>query len=101
MYVLVDTFIIHPPFGIFDGAGTAEQQHVSLNLMLIGLAAFVLVTLRYTDLLPSVQILIAVAAFAVVFSVHDQHSAIMTVGHTSTTAFLVLAAMRERVQDVS
>ena len=101
MYVLVDTFIIHPPFGIFDGAGTAEQQHVSLNLMLIGLAAFVLVTLRYTDLLPSVQILIAVAAFAVVFSVHDQHSAIMAVGHTSTTAFLVLAAMRERVQDVS
>ncbi len=93
LYVLVDTFIIHTPLGIFDGAGTAEQQHVSLNLMLVGLAAFVLVTLRYTEILPSVQILIAAAAFAVVFSAHEQHSAIMDVGHTSTTVFLLLAAV--------
>ena len=93
LYLLVDSFIIHPPFGIFDGAGIAEQQHVSLNLMLIGLASFVLVTLRYTDVLPSVQILIAAAAFAVVFSAHEQHSAISVVGHNATTVFLVLAAV--------
>jgi hypothetical protein len=93
LYVLVDSFIIHPPFGIFDGAGAAEQQHVSLNLMLVGLAAFVLVTLRYTDVLPSIQILIAVAAFAVVFSTHEQHTAITVVGHNATTVFLVLAAV--------
>lgn len=93
IYILADTFIIHPPFGIFDGAGTAEQQHVALNLMLVGLAGFVLVTLRYTEVLPSVQILIAAAAFAVVFSAHDQHGAIMEVGHTSTIVFVLLAAV--------
>ncbi len=93
LYVLVDSFIIHPPFGIFDGAGAAEQQHVSLNLMLVGLASFVLVTLRYTEVLPSIQILIAAAAFAVVFSAHEQHSAITVVGHNATTVFLVLAAV--------
>ena len=93
LYILADTFIIHPPFGIFDGAGLAEQQHVSLNLLLIGLASFVLVTLRYTDVLPSVQILIAAAAFAVVFSVHEQHGAITMVGHNATTLFVVLAAL--------
>ena len=92
-YLLVDSFIIHPPFGIFDGAGIAEQQHVSLNLMLIGLAAFVLVTLRHTEVLPSIQILIAAAAFAVVFSAHEQHSAITVVGHNATIVFVVLAAV--------
>ena len=61
--------------------------------MLVGLASFVLVTLRYTEVLPSVQILIAAAAFAVVFSAHEQHSAIMGAGHTSTTVFLLLAAV--------
>ena len=93
LYLLVDSFIIHPPFGIFDGAGIAEQQHVSLNLMLIGLAAFVLVTLRYTEVLPSIQILIAAAAFAVVFAAHEQHSAITVVGHNATIVFVVLAAV--------
>jgi hypothetical protein len=93
VYVLVDSFIIHPPFGIFDGAGTAEQQHVALNLMLIALASFVLVTLRYTEVLPSIQILIAAAAFAVVFSEHGQHSAVSMVGHNATIVFVVLAAV--------
>lgn len=54
LYILVDTFIMHPPLGVFDGAGRAELQHVSLNLMLLGLAAFVLVTTRYTEVLPSI-----------------------------------------------
>ncbi len=93
LYILADTFIIHPPFGIFDGAGLAEQQHVSLNLLLIGLASFVLVTLRYSEVLPSVQILIAAAAFAVVFSAHEQHSATTMVAHNATILFVVLAAV--------
>ena len=92
LYILIDSFIMHPPFGIFDGAGAAEQQHVALNLLLIGLAGFVLVTLRYTEVLPSVQILIAAAAFAVVLSAHEQHSATMTTGHNATTVFVLLAA---------
>ena len=92
LYILADSFVIHPPFGVFDGAGMAEQQHVSLNLMLIGLASFVLVTLRYTQVLPSIHILIAAAAFAVVFSGHGQHSAISMVEHNATTVFVVLAA---------
>ena len=93
LYILADSFIIHPPFGIFDGAGLGEQQHVSLNLLLVGLASFVLVTLRYTEVLPSVQILIAAAAFAVVFSAHEPHSATTMVGHNATTLFVVLAAV--------
>ncbi len=93
LYILADSLIIHPPFGIFDGAGIGEQQHVSLNLLLVGLALFVLVTLRYTEVLPSVQILIAAAAFAVVFSAHEPHSATTMVGHNATTLFVVLAAV--------
>ena len=93
LYILVDSFIIHPPFGIFDGAGVAEQQHVSLNLLLIGLASFVLVTLRHAEELPSVQILIAAVAFAVVLSAHEQHGAATLVGHNATILFVVLAAV--------
>ncbi len=93
LYILVDTFIMHPPLGIFDGAGRAELQHVSLNLMLLGLAAFVLVTTRYTEVLPSIQILIAAAAFAVVFLQHEQHSAVSIVGHSATTVFVLLAGV--------
>ncbi len=91
LYLLIDSFIIHPPLGIFNGAGAAEQQHVSLYLMLGGLAAFVLATLLYTEVLPSIQILIAAVAFAVVLSAHEQHNAISMVGHNATIAFVVLA----------
>jgi hypothetical protein len=93
LYLLIDTFIIHPPFGIFDGAGTTEQQHVSLYLMLGGLGAFVLATLRYTKVLPSIQILIAATAFGVVFSGHAQHNEVSMVAHNATTVFLVLAGV--------
>ena len=93
LYVLIDSFIIHPPFGIFDGAGTAEQQHVSLYLLLAGLAVLVLATLRYTEVLPSIQILIAATAFGLVLSAHEQHNAISMVGHNATIMFLVLAAV--------
>ena len=93
IYLLVDTFIMHPPLGIFDGAGSAEQQHVSLYLMLAGLVALVLVILRYTDVLPSVHILITAAAFALVYSVHEQQTAIGLLGHNATIVFVVIAAV--------
>ena len=93
LYVLVDSVIMHPPFGIFDGAGMAEQQHVSPFLMLGGLALLVLATLRYTEALPSIQILIGAIAFAVVFSAHEQHSAISTMVHNATILLVVLAAV--------
>ena len=93
LYVFVDSVIMHPPFGIFDGAGMAEQQHVSLFLMLVGLASLVLATLRYTEVLPSIQILIAAVAFAVVFSAHEQHNAISTVVHNTSTVLVVMAAV--------
>jgi hypothetical protein len=93
LYLPIDSFIMHPPFGIFDGAGTAEQQHVFLLLLLAGISALLLAPLRYTDVLPSIQILIAATAFAVVLSAHGQHNAIGMVGHNATTAFLVLAGV--------
>ena len=34
LYVFIDTFIIHPPLGIFDGAGVAEQQPVGIILLI-------------------------------------------------------------------
>ena len=92
VYLLVDSFIVHAPLGIFNGAGTAEQQHVSLYLLLGGLAAFTLATLRYTELLPSIQIVIAAAAFAVVLSAHQQHNAVSMLAHNSTIVLVVLAA---------
>jgi hypothetical protein len=93
LYVLIDSFIIHPPLGIFNGAGTAEQQHVSLYLMLGGLGVFSLATLRYTEVLPSIQILIAAAALAVVLTAHEQHNAVSMVGHNATIVFVILASV--------
>ena len=93
LYLLIDSFIIHPPLGIFNGAGTAEQQHVSLYLMLGGLGVFSLATLRYTEVLPSIQILIAAAAFAVVLTAHEQHNVVSMVGHNATIVFVILAGV--------
>ena len=41
-YIIIDTFISHPPLGIFDGAGVAEQQHVGI-MLLIGAGGFLII----------------------------------------------------------
>jgi len=92
LYLRAGTFIIHPPWGIFNGAGAVEQQHVALYVMLVGLAILGSVTIRRTEVVPSVQILVAAATFAIVYSAHGQLTPISVVGHNATIVFVVIAA---------
>lgn len=92
LYVLGDTFIIHPPFGVFDGAGHAEQEHVALMGLVFVLGASGLVALRKLALAPPVSVyyLVGVVMVAIVFLNHGQHTVSGTTGHNAT--ILLLAA---------
>jgi len=96
-YVLADTFIMHPPFGIFDGAGRGEEEHVSLMALVAALGLSGLVVLRRPKLLgdnpPSVHFVVGIAVAGIVFSGHGQHSEAGTVAHNATVLMLGLAAL--------
>lgn len=94
-YVLADTFIMHPPWGVFDGAGRAEWEHVSIMslIAMLGASALVLLPRQGAKVLPSIQIVVAVAVVAFVFLAHDQPTMAGTMGHQATSLLLVVAAL--------
>lgn len=94
-YVLADTFIMHPPWGVFDGAGRAEWEHVSIMslIAMLGASALVLLPRQGAQALPSIQIVVAVAVVAFVFLAHDQPTMAGTMGHQATSLLLVVAAL--------
>ncbi len=94
LYVLVDTFYMHPPFGVFDGAGHAEQEHVALMGLFFVLGASVLVVLRKMParLPTSAHFAVAAALVAMVFLNHHQHTVSGTVGHQATIVLVVTGA---------
>ncbi|MXN63617.1 hypothetical protein GR183_01770 [Stappia sp. GBMRC 2046] len=93
IYILVDTFIMHPPLGIFDGAGHAEQEHVGLMGLVLALGLCGLVILRAGNIPPSLPVVVGVAVAALVFTGHHQHAAAGTVAHNATVLMLVVAAI--------
>lgn len=94
LYILVDTFIMHPPLGVFDGAGKAEQEHVSIMGMILLLGVSLLVMLRkFGASTPStVHFAVGVAVASMVFLNHHQHTQAGTAGHNATIIFLVVCA---------
>jgi len=94
-YILADTFIMHPPFGVFDGAGQAESEHVSIMALIIalGISALVLLRRQGDSTPPSVHFVIGAAVASMVFLSHQQHTVAGTVGHSATIVLLVIASL--------
>lgn len=95
VYILADTFIMHPPFGVFDGAGNAEQEHVSIMAMILALGISALVILRKYDLKAplTIHFVVGVTVASLVFMNHHQHTVAGTVAHNATIVFLVVSAL--------
>jgi hypothetical protein len=94
-YILGDTFVMHAPFGVFDGAGVAEQQHVSIMFVIFVLGISLFVLLRKPDLVipTSAYFVVGVAVVILIFSQHPQHSAAGGTAHMATLILLGLAAL--------
>lgn len=95
IYVVGDTFWMHPPLGVFDGAGHAEEEHVALMGLIFVLGVSGLVALRKMPARPptSVHFLIGAAVAAIVFLNHHQHTEAGTIGHNATLFVLGAAAL--------
>ncbi len=89
-YVIGDTFIMHPPWGIFSGPGRAEQEHVSIMglVLVLGISGLVLQRKFAGQVASSVHLFVAVSVVAIVFGTHPQHSVTGAIGHYATMLFL-------------
>ena len=94
-YILGDTFVMHPPFGVFDGAGVAEQQHVSIMwvIFVLGISLFVLLRKPELGIPTSAYFVVGVAVVILIFSQHPQHTAAGATAHTATLILLGLAGL--------
>jgi len=94
-YILADTFIMHPPFGIFDGAGHAESEHVSIMALILalGISALIIVGRQGAAMPPSVHFVIGATVASLVFLAHHQHTVAGSVGHNATIVLLAIASL--------
>jgi hypothetical protein len=94
-YVLADTFLMHPPFGVFSDPGHAEQEHVSIMALVFVLGVSGLVVLRKSTrkVSTSAHFLIGIGVAGLVFLGHHQHTEAGSVGHYATVMFLGIAAL--------
>lgn len=94
-YILADTLIMHPPLGIFDGAGKAEEEHVMLMGLIaaLGLSALVLQRRMGARFNPTIHFVIGGAAAALVFTGHHQHTVAGSVAHNATLVMLGVAVV--------
>lgn len=93
LYIFVDTFIIHPPLGIFDGAGVAEQQHVGIMLLIGFGSLFAILVHKKFDLRFGAHVLFAAMVFSIVIVNHHQHSPVAGLAHYATAIFVMVAAL--------
>ena len=95
IYVIADTLVMHPPFGVFDGAGNAEQEHVALMSLVFVLGVSGLVALRKQgkSIPTSAHFVIGIVMVVLVFSNHPQHTVAGTVGHYGTVIVLGMAGL--------
>lgn len=94
-YILADTFIMHPPLGVFDGAGHAESEHVSIMGMILALGISGLVVLKKygAETPPTIHFIVGVTVASLVFLNHHQHTAAGTAAHNAVIIFLSVAAL--------
>jgi hypothetical protein len=94
-YVLADTFIMHPPWGVFSDPGQAEQEHVSIMAMvfMLGVSGLVLQRKFANSLPAAAHFFVGVSVVAIVFGNHPQHTVTGGVGHYATMLFLAGAVV--------
>lgn len=94
-YILADTFIMHPPLGVFDGAGHAEQEHVAIMGMILALGVSGLVILKKygAETPPTIHFVVGITVASLVFLSHHQHTVAGTVAHNATIIFLSVSAL--------
>jgi len=93
LYIFIDTFIIHPPLGIFDGAGVAEQQHVGIMLLIGFGSLFAILVHKKFNLRFGAHVLFAAMVFSIVIVNHHQHSPVAGLAHYATAIFVMVAAL--------
>ena len=92
-YIIIDTFISHPPLGIFDGAGVAEQQHVGIMLLIGVSSIFAIIAHKKFDLRTGVHVLFAAMVFSIVIVKHHQHTPVASLAHYATAIYVMVAAL--------
>jgi hypothetical protein len=92
IYIVADTFVSHPPWGIFDGAGSGEQFHVSIYILFAALGACVLLITPKLETPTALHIVLLAAIFALFITGHHQHSAASSIAHNMTALLAGLAA---------
>ncbi|MEP2531235.1 hypothetical protein [Shimia sp.] len=95
VYILADTFIMHPPLGVFDGAGHSEQEHVSLMgaILVIGIGGLVMMRKFGPDISLAINSVVFAVVLAMVFLNHHQHTVAGTIAHHATIIFVFVAAL--------
>lgn len=91
-YVLGDTFYSHPPYGVFDNPGAAEQFHVGFMTLIGAVGLFAIVYVRTLGRATGVHTLILAAAFALFVTGHHQHGAASALSHNASALFALIAA---------
>ena len=93
LYIVIDTFISHPPLGIFDGAGVAEQQHVGIMFVIGVCSLFAIIAHKKFDLRTGVHVLFAAMVFSIVIVKHHQHTPVASLAHYATAIYVMVAAL--------
>lgn len=95
LYVLGDTFLMHPPLGVFDGAGLAEEEHVAIMGLIFVLGVSVLLIMRRMPAMApmSMHFVIGIAVAAMIFLNHHQHTVAGAIGHQATLVMLAISAL--------
>ena len=93
LYILIDTFISHPPLGIFDGAGVAEQQHVGIMFIIGAASLFAILAHKKINLQTGVHVLFVALVFSIVIVYHHQHHPVATLAHYATAIYVMVAAL--------
>lgn len=91
-YVAADTFYAHPPWGVFDGAGQAEQFHVGFMSLVAVAGILAVVFVRTLGRPTGLHALLLAAAFTLFVTGHHQHSEASALSHNACALFALLAA---------
>ena len=93
LYILGDTFYSHPPLGVLDNPGAAEQFHVGFMSLIAAVGVFAILYVRALDRATGLHTLVLAAAFALFVTGHHQHSEASVMSHNASALFAMIAAI--------
>lgn len=92
-YVLGDTFFVHPPWGVFDGAGQSEQFHIGLTALVAAIGLFTVLYVRALRRPTALHVVLLAAAYSLLITGHHQHAASSSMAHSGSALFAAIAAI--------